>query len=48
MRQAGLAFRNARIQTAKVGAERNAAAARHDSESPARKRSVSGSGDDAA
>ncbi|KAH8060971.1 acetyl-CoA carboxylase [Aureococcus anophagefferens] len=45
---AGLAFRNARIQTAKVGAERNAAAARHDSESPTRKRRVSGSSDDAA
>ena len=45
MRQAGFALRDARIQTAKVGAERNAAAARHDSESPARKRSVSGSGD---
>ncbi|KAH8077534.1 acetyl-CoA carboxylase [Aureococcus anophagefferens] len=45
---AGFALKDARIQTAKVGAERNAAAARHDSESPARKRSVSGSGDDAA
>jgi len=47
LRQAGLAFRNARIQTAKVGAERNAARddarAKHDS--PARKRSISGSGD---
>ena len=51
MRRAGFAFRNARHQTAKVGAERNAAAAddakaKHDS--PARKRSISDLGDDAA
>ena len=53
LRQAGLAFRNSRIQTAKScrrGQERrgddNEAKAKHDS--PARKRSVSGSGDDAA
>ena len=46
----GLSFKNARHQTAKVGAERNAATtnaeAKHDA--PARKRAaISGSGDDA-
>ena len=50
LRQAGFALRNARHQTAKVGAERERggddAKAKHDS--PARKRSISGSGDDAA
>jgi hypothetical protein len=45
LRQAGFAFKNARHQTAKVGAERNAATT---TPSPARKRSISGSGDDAA
>ena len=51
LRQAGFAFKNARIQTAKVGAGRNAtvdddAKARRDSR--ARKRGISGSDDDAA
>ena len=47
-------FRNTRHQTATVGAERNAASERRDDDakdkrdSPARKRSISGSGDDAA
>ena len=45
LRQAGFAFRNARIQTAKVGAERNAVTT---TLSPARKRRISGSADDAA
>ena len=49
MRQVGFALENARHQTAKVGAEEpggDEAKAKHDS--PARKRSISGSGDDAA
>ena len=49
LRQAGFALENARHQTAKVGAEEpggDEAKAKHDS--PARKRSISGSGDDAA
>ena len=48
LRSAGLAFRNAKHQTAKVGAEGSVperGEAEHDS--PARKRSVQGSGDDA-
>ena len=49
-RQAGFAFRNARHQTAKVGRgeerDDDDAKAKHDS--TARKRSISGSGDDAA
>ena len=51
MRQAGFALKNARHQIAKVGAESpergdDDAKAKHDS--PARKRSISGSGDDVA
>ena len=44
-RQAGFEFENARHVTAKVGAESGSAAT---TLLPARKRSISGSGDDAA
>ena len=49
-RQAGFAFSNARHQTAKVGRgeERDDDDAKAKRDSPARKRSISGSGDDAA
>ena len=46
-RQAGFALRNARHQTAKVGRgeERDDDDAKAEHDSPARKRSISGSGD---
>ena len=46
--QAGFAFRNARIQTAKVGAEKNAATTTPRPSTTRLRASISGSGDDAA